>query len=77
MAARGVTQIEDEINATRERLAGRLTQLEQAATPAGIAASAGQALRSFYLDEDGFIRVPRVAGTVGVVVGLILLRRLL
>ncbi|MBU6147007.1 MAG: DUF3618 domain-containing protein [Actinomycetales bacterium] len=72
-----VSVVEEEIRVTRERLADRIGQLEQAATPAGIAQSAVQVVRGFYVDEDGFLRIPRVAATVGVVVGLIVLRRLL
>lgn len=76
---RTVAEIEADLNATRDRLAGTVASLEQRLNPRTVmdrAMSEAKArVSAFYLDDQGKLRPDRVAMTAGAaVVGLIGLR---
>lgn len=73
---RTASQIEADLIATRERLAGRLDQLKTQAAPKAVAARQLDRVKGFYVDEFGGVRPERVLATVGVVVALLGLRAL-
>jgi len=76
---RSIPEIEAEIAASRDHLVETVGQLQVAVKrtidPKRIIAVQVVKVRSFYVDEYGGIRPERVAGTVGVVVGIIVVRR--
>ncbi len=74
-APRSMADIESDMDATRARLSATLDELKFAAQPKNIANRQIQKVKSFYTDEYGAVRVDRVAMTVGVVVGLLVVRR--
>lgn len=69
-------EIAADIAATRDRLVANLDELTVRSQPEQIAAVQLERLKSFYLDEYGAIRMDRAAKTVGVVLGLAVLRKL-
>jgi hypothetical protein len=76
---RSAAQIEAELNATRDRLAGTVAILEERLNPRHVmdrtVADAKGKVRRFYLDDAGRVRPDRVALTAGAAVaGLIGLR---
>ena len=83
MSNSSVEQIQAEIEATRDRLAGTLDQLAFRAQPKEIARRQGEALRVGFADatrdEHGDLRTERIATVLAVVallaIGLGLLRR--
>lgn len=77
--ARTIPEIEAEIAASRDSLVVTVGQLQVAVKktldPKRIIAVKVRKVRHFYLDEYGGVRPERVVGTVGVVVGIIVVRR--
>lgn len=74
-APRSLAEIESDMDATRARLAKTLDELKVAAKPKNIANRQVQKVKEFYTDEYGAVRVERVAGTVAVVVTVLVIRR--
>jgi hypothetical protein len=74
-APRSVADIESDMAATRARLAGTLDELKVATNPKNIADRQIRKVKDFYVDDYGAVRVDHVAVTVGVVVGLIVVRK--
>jgi hypothetical protein len=74
-APRSMAEIESDMDATRARLAETLDELKVAASPKNIANRQVQKVKDFYVDDYGAVRIDHVAITVGVVVGLIVVRR--
>lgn len=74
-APRSLADIESDMAATRARLADTLDELKVATNPKNIADRQVRKVKDFYVDEYGAVRVDHVAVTVGVVVGLIVVRR--
>ncbi|MFN8183128.1 MAG: DUF3618 domain-containing protein [Candidatus Nanopelagicales bacterium] len=74
-AERSIAEIESDMEATRARLAVTLEELKVAAQPKTILNRQAEKVKSFYVDEYGAVRIDHVAITVGVVVGLIVVRR--
>ena len=75
---RSMDEIEAELEATRERLAGRIDDLTEYVKPANIVERQKSKLKSVFVDEYGGIKPDRVlmaAGIVVAVVGLSVLRR--
>lgn len=69
-------QIEADLIATRERLAGRIDDLQRYVAPRAVAARGLGKVKRIYVDEYGGIRPERVVATVAVVAVLIGLRAL-
>lgn len=74
-APRSLADIESDMDATRNRLAATLEELKVATKPANIVHRQVERVRAFYVDDYGAVRIDHVAGTVGVVVGLIVVRK--
>ncbi|TXH41112.1 MAG: DUF3618 domain-containing protein [Actinobacteria bacterium] len=72
---RSVAEIESDMDATRARLAETLNDLKVATQPKNILHRQTQKVKDFYVDEYGAVRIDHVAITVGVVVGVIVLRK--
>ncbi|MBK6762671.1 MAG: DUF3618 domain-containing protein [Micrococcales bacterium] len=72
---RSIAEIESDMEATRARLAATLGELKVAAQPKTILNRQAEKVKGFYVDEYGAVRIDHVAITVGVVVGVIVLRR--
>ena len=76
---RSVAEIEAEIEASREHLVDTIVQLQvsvkKTLDPKRIIAVQVAKVKSFYVDEYGGVRPERVAITVGVVVGVVVLRQ--
>lgn len=66
--ARKPAEIEADLDATRERLVGTLTDLEDRVNPTKVAKRSTNKLMDFYVGSDG-VRWKNVALTAGVVVG--------
>lgn len=66
--ARNPVEIEADLDATRERLVGTITELEERVNPAKAAKRGSNKVRDFYVGPDG-VRWKNVALTAGVVVG--------
>lgn len=69
-------QIEAELIATRERLAGRIDELQEYVAPRAVVGRGLAKVKRVYVDEYGGIRPERVVATVAVVAVLIGLRAL-
>ncbi len=72
---RSADQIEADIAATRDRIAGTLDTLQDKVKPENILKSGLAKVKGIYFKEDGGVRVERVAATAAVVVGVVLLRK--
>ncbi|MEI6621564.1 MAG: DUF3618 domain-containing protein [Actinomycetes bacterium] len=76
---RSIAEIEADIEASREQLVETIVELQVAAKktvdPRRIISVQITKVRTFYVDEYGGVRPERVAITVGVVVGFVVLRR--
>ena len=76
---RSIAEIEADITTSRENLVQNVAQLQvavqQTFDPKRILTVQDTKVRSFYIDEYGGVRPERVAVTVGVVVSLVVLRR--
>lgn len=69
-------EIQADIAETRDRLADNIAQLKAETKPAAIADKAKATVTGVFVDHStGAVRVERVAAVVGVVVGLIVIRR--
>lgn len=79
-STRSVEQIEADLAASRERLTQTLGQLnvtvQRKFEPKHLMAIGVAKLRGVYFDEFGGIRVERVAVTVGVVVGVVVVKKI-
>ena len=73
--ARPVGDIQSDIDETRNRLAGNIQQLKAETSPKALGNKAQAKAKSVLANEDGSIKVERVAAIAGVVIGLILLRK--
>ncbi len=77
---RSIAEIEAEIVTTRENLVQNVEQLQVAVKetfdPKRIVTVQVTKVRSFYIDEYGGVRPERVVVTVGVVVSVVVARRL-
>jgi hypothetical protein len=70
-------QIEDEIVATRARLARSVDELADEANPAVLARRATDTVKDFYVDpETGAARTDRIAKTAAALAGFLLFRRI-
>ena len=74
---RTMAQIESDMEATRERLAATLGQLQEAIQPKNIAHRQLEKVKGFYVDEYGAVRPESVAKTVGVVVASVVVVKVL
>ena len=74
-APRSLADIEADMDATRARLSNTLDELKVATNPKNIADRQMRKVKDFYVDDYGAVRVDHVAVTVGVVVGLIVVRK--
>ena len=74
-AARSMADIETDMEATRARLAQTLDELKVATKPKNIAARQVQKVKDFYVDDQGAVRIDHVAATVGVVVSVVVVRK--
>lgn len=72
---RTLGQIETDLGETRERLVQTLGELQTALKPGNIAKRQARKVRDFYIDDEGEVRVDRVAGTAAVLVSLVAVRR--
>lgn len=76
---RSVAEIEADIEGSRAHLVETITELQVAVKrtfdPQRIIAVQVTKVKTFYVDEYGGVRPERVAITVGVVVGVVVLRR--
>jgi hypothetical protein len=68
---RSPAEIEADIAATRDRLAGTLDELSERLSPRGVLRQANSSLREAFLTEDGSVRRDRAAMAVGVLVALL------
>ena len=77
---RSPAQIEADIAATRDRLAGTLDELSERLSPRGVLRQANSSVRGAFLMEDGSLRKDRAALAAGalaaVLGGLVAARRL-
>ncbi|HTJ69687.1 MAG TPA: DUF3618 domain-containing protein [Actinospica sp.] len=77
---RSPAQIEADIAATRDRLAGTLDELQERLSPRGMLRQANTRARSTFVAEDGAVRKDRAALAVGAVAavlgGLVAARKL-
>ena len=72
---RSADQIEADIEATRDRIAGTLDTLQDKIKPENLLKSGVNKVKGIYIKENGGIRVERVAATAAIVVGVVLLRK--
>lgn len=75
--APSLVDLQAEIAAAREELVASLSDLRAAAAPAALAKRGGRSVVGWFTDEYGGVRPERVVIAVGVVVGVVVLRRLL
>ena len=73
--APSTVDLQAEIAAAREELVASIADLRAATTPGALAARGRNAVTGWFTDEYGGVRPERVAIVVGVVVGLVVLRR--
>lgn len=76
--SRSPKDIERDIEATRNRLAGTIDEISDRVKPATIAGKAKDKAKSQVVDEDGKVRLDRLAGAAAAAVsaiGLGILRR--
>jgi hypothetical protein len=72
---RPIGEIQQDIDSTRERLVANIEQLKAEANPKALGEKATNSAKSVVMNEDGSVRVERVAMIAGAVVGLLLIRR--
>lgn len=77
--ARSIAEIEADINTSRDALVQNIELLERAVKqtfdPKRIISVQVTKVRSFYIDEYGGVKPERVVVTVGVVISVVVLRR--
>ncbi len=66
--ARKPAEIEADLDATRERLVGTITELEDRVNPSKVAKRGSNKVKDFYVGSDG-VRWKNVALTAGAVIG--------
>ena len=74
-APRSADQIQADIDATRERLAGTLDTLQSRVKPENLLRSGVAKVKGVYVKPGGGVRVDRVAATAAAVVGVVLVSR--
>jgi Protein of unknown function (DUF3618) len=67
------SQIEADIVATRERLAGRIAELKAHTAPKAIGQRQAERVKGLFVDEFGGVRPERVLAAAGVVVAILAL----
>jgi hypothetical protein len=72
---RPIGEIQQDIASTRERLVNNLEQLKAETSPKALGEKASTTAKSVVMNEDGSVRVERVAMIAGAVVGLLLIRK--
>ena len=76
---RSMDEIEAELDATRQRLAGRIDELEEYVQPKNVALRQLDKVRGVFVDEYGGIKPDRVLMAAGIVIAVVgigaLLRR--
>ncbi len=76
---RSMDEIEAELDATRQRLAGRIDELEEYVQPNNVARRQLDKVRGVFVDEYGGIKPDRVLMAAGIVIAVVgigaLLRR--
>lgn len=65
------SDLEREIEATRERLAGTLDELLYRAKPSTIASRAAADVKAHFVDAEGNLRKDKVAAVAGAAVGVV------
>lgn len=74
-APRSADQIESDLDAARQRLAGTIETLSEKVKPENLAKEGMAKVKGIFFKPDGGVRVERVAATAAVVVGTIVLRQ--
>ena len=74
-APKSIDDIESEMDATRARLAETLDELKYATAPKNIVNRQVHKVKAFYVDDYGAVRIDHVAATVGVVVTVVVVRK--
>ena len=72
---RPIGEIQQDIATTRDRLVNNLEQLKAETSPKALGEKASTAAKSVVMNDDGSVRVERVAMIAGAVVGLLLIRK--
>lgn len=70
---RSVAEIQAELDATRDRLAGRIDDLQEYVTPKNVMNRQVDKVKGVFIDEFGGIKPDRVLIAAGVVVGLVVI----
>ena len=68
---RSVAEIQADLDATRDRLAGRIDDLQEYVTPKNVMNRQVDKVKGVFVDEFGGIKPDRVLIAAGVVVGLV------
>ena len=71
MADKKMSAIEQDIEATRERLAATIDELAYRASPKTIAQREVNAVKGFFVDESGTPRTDNIVKVVGGLVGVV------
>jgi hypothetical protein len=77
VADKQLSAIEQEMEATRERLAATIDKLAYRASPKTIAAREVNSVKGFFIDPSGSPRTDNIAKVVGGVVGVIVILKLI
>ena len=77
MGDKQFSAIEQEMEATRERLAATIDELAYRANPKTIASREVSAVKGFFVDASGSPRVDNIAKVVGGVVGVVVVFKLI
>ena len=77
MGDKQFSAIEQEMEATRERLAATIDELAYRANPKTIASREVSAVKGFFVDASGSPRADNIAKVVGGVVGVIVVFKLI
>ena len=77
MGDKQFSAIEQEMEATRERLAATIDELAYRASPKTIASREVNAIKGFFVDASGSPRPDNIAKVVGGVVGVVVLFKLI
>ena len=74
-APRSADQIESDLDAARQRLAGTIETLSEKVKPENLAKEGIAKVKGIFFKPDGGVRVERVAATAAVLVGVIVVRQ--
>ena len=74
-ATRSADEIEQNLAATRERLAGALDALQNKVRPENLMKDGLAKVKGIYVKPDGGVRIERVAATAAAVVGVVVLKQ--